>query len=103
MSLMFGIFALILRIGESLAVSRTKPDNFEISSPATDHSLRDCSNLRAFAAAEVEDSGRIHPYGATELHSERISRWPRIACVNDDASPVDTTVLKLTKFDGIRR
>jgi hypothetical protein len=87
---MFGIFALILRTGDSLAVSRTNPDNFEMSPTATDHSLRDCSNLCAFAAAEVEDSGRIHPYGATELHSERISRCSRIACVNDDASPVDT-------------
>ena len=27
---MFGIFALILRIGDSLAVSRTNPDNFEM-------------------------------------------------------------------------
>jgi hypothetical protein len=87
---MFGIFALTLRTGDSLAVSRTNPDIFEMSPPATDHSLRDCSNLCALVAAEVEYSGKIHPYGATELHSERISRWSRITCVNDDALPVDT-------------
>jgi hypothetical protein len=90
MSLMFGIFSLMLRTGDSLAVSRTNPDMFEMFPPATDHPLRDCSNLRALVAAEVEHSGRIHPYGATELHSERISRWSRIPCANDDALPVDT-------------
>lgn len=90
MSLMFGIFSLILRTGDSLAVSRTNPDIFEMFPPATDHPLRDCSNLCALVAAEVEHSGKIHPYGVTELHSERISRWSRITCVNDDALPVDT-------------
>jgi hypothetical protein len=72
---MFGIFALILRTGDSLAVSRTNPDSFEMFPPAIDHSLRDCSNLYALVAAEVEHSGRTHPYGATQLHSERISRY----------------------------
>lgn len=87
---MFGIFALILRTGDSLVFSRTNPDIFEMFPPATVHSLRDCSNLCALVAAEVEYSGKIHLYGATELHSERISRWSRITCVNDDALPVDT-------------
>ena len=90
MSLMFGIFALILRTGDSLAVSRTNPDIFGMFPPATDHSLRHCSNLCARVAAEVEYSGKIHPYGATDLHSERISRWSRITCVNNDALPVGT-------------
>ena len=90
MSLMFGIFALILRTGDSLAVSRTNPDIFEMFPPATDHSLRDCSNLCALVAAEVEHSGKIHPYGAAELHSERISRWSRITCGNDDPLLVGT-------------
>jgi len=87
---MFGIFALILKIGDSLAVSRTNSDILEMFPPATDHSLRDCSNLCALVAAEVEYSGKIHLYGAARLHSERISRWSRITRVNDDALPVDT-------------
>ena len=87
---MFGILSLKLRTGDSLAVSRTNPDMFEMFPPATDHPLRDCSNLRALVAVEVEHSGRIHPYGATEFHSERISRRSRMTCVNDDALPVDT-------------
>ena len=87
---MFGIFAVTSRTGDSLVVSRTSPDILEMLPPATDHSLIDCPNLCALVAAEVEYSGRIHPYGATELHSERISRWSRITYVNDDALPVDT-------------
>jgi hypothetical protein len=90
MSLKSGIFASKLRTGDNLAVSRTNPDILEMFPPATDYSLRDCPNLCALVAAEVEHSGRIRPYGVTELHSERISRWSRITFVNDDALPVDT-------------
>jgi hypothetical protein len=65
MSLKFGIFASTSRTGDNVAVSRTSPDILEMFPPANDHSLRDCSNLCALVAAEVEYSGRIHPYGAT--------------------------------------
>ena len=87
---MFGIFALTLRTGDSLAVSRTDPDILEMFPLATDHFLRDCSNLRALVAAEVEYSDKIHPYGATGLRAAGISLWSRMTCVVEVALPVDT-------------